>query len=67
MPCESLPNLLTVAEVAAWLKTSKKSIYAQVSRGQLPGIVRVGSRVLFDESTLLSWLEEKRADHRRSC
>jgi excisionase family DNA binding protein len=51
-----LPHLLTPTEVAGLLRTSKTAIYARIERGQLPGVVRVGHRVLVRESDLLEWL-----------
>ena len=54
-----LPALLTLTEVAALLRTSKKAIYAMVERGQLPGIVRIGRRVLIREDDLLDWPGQK--------
>jgi excisionase family DNA binding protein len=56
----ALPTLLTVEEVAAWLRTTPKGVYAMAERGQLP-VTRVGARVLFDEADLLRWLSERRA------
>jgi len=55
-----LPELMTVAEVAVWLKTTDKAIYAMVSRRQIP-VVRLGKRVLFDRDELVDWIAEKRA------
>jgi hypothetical protein len=40
-------GLLTVPEVAEWLRTSSKAIYAMSDRGQLPGAIRVDSRDLW--------------------
>ena len=63
----ALPELLTAREVAAWLKTSRKAIYTMVERGQLPGVVRVGKRLLFCRETLLRWTREGPAlSHRES-
>ena len=53
------PVLLTPNEVAELLRTSRKAIYAMVERGQLPGIVRIGRRVLVREDALLDWLRQK--------
>ena len=53
------PSLLTPAEVAELLRTTRKAIYAMVERGQLPGVVRIGRRVLFREAELLDWLCQK--------
>jgi excisionase family DNA binding protein len=51
--------LLTPDDVASLLRTSRKAIYAMVERGQLPGIVRIGRRVLLREAELIEWLRQK--------
>jgi excisionase family DNA binding protein len=53
------PVLLTPNEVAEILRTSRKAIYSMVERGQLPGIVRIGRRLLLREEALLDWLRQK--------
>ena len=53
------PTLLTAGEVAGMLRTSRKAIYAMAERGQLPGTIRIGRRLLFHESDLLEWLRQK--------
>jgi len=53
------PVLLTPNEVAELLRTSRKAIYSMVERSQLPGIVRIGRRVLVREEALLDWLGQK--------
>src|SRR4029450_174372 len=53
----SLPLLLTVSETGELLRTSRKAIYSMVERGQLPGIVRVGRRVLIRSRDLLDFLD----------
>lgn len=55
-----LPDLLTPDEVAAWLKTSRKAIYAKAERGTIPGATHVGSRLYFFRSDLLRWAEQGR-------
>ncbi len=60
MLSESLPTLLTVEEVAVALRTSPQGIYAMVARGQLPGVLRIGRRVLVRKDALVSWLDQKR-------
>lgn len=52
--------LLTVEDVAEFLSTSRKGVYAQVARGQLPGVVWVGHRMLFRPEPLHQWLHGKR-------
>jgi excisionase family DNA binding protein len=55
---QRVPTLLTTAEVADLLRTSRKAIYAMVERMQLPGVVRIGRRVLVREDALLDWLRQ---------
>jgi excisionase family DNA binding protein len=52
--------LLTAREVADLLRTSRMSIYAMVARRQLPGVTRIGRRVLFRTEELLHWLDQNR-------
>ena len=56
-----LPLLLTVDEAAALLRTSRRAIYMMLERHQLPGVTRIGRRVLFRSADLLDWLDQKRA------
>ena len=51
--------LLTPREVAELLRTSRKGVYAMVERRQLPGVTRLGRRVLFRADVLLHWLRQK--------
>jgi excisionase family DNA binding protein len=53
------PVLLTVDEVATYLRTTRAAIYHQVARHQLPGVVRVGRRVLVRRAVLEKALDEK--------
>ena len=55
-PPES-PELLTVPETATLIRTTPKAVYALVERGQLPGVVRLGRRVLVRREMLLSALD----------
>src|SRR5215467_1790816 len=55
------PWLLTVEEVATLLRTSRKAIYAMAERGLLPGVTRVGRRILVRRDDLLHWLRQKSA------
>jgi excisionase family DNA binding protein len=61
MTSAPVPHLLTPDEVAGVLRTTKKAIYAMVERAQLPGVVRIGRRVLIREEALLDWLRQKAA------
>jgi excisionase family DNA binding protein len=56
MPEEG-PELLTAQEVAAYLRTSRAAVYHLIERGQLPGVVRVGRRVLVRRDVLQTALD----------
>jgi len=56
-----LPLLLNVDETATILRTSRMAVYAMAARGQLPGLTRLGRRVLVRSDVLLDWLDQKRA------
>jgi excisionase family DNA binding protein len=58
---ESLPLLLTVSETAALLRTTRKAVYAMIERGLLPGVTRIGRRVLVRSGDLLEFLDHNRA------
>ena len=53
------PILLTATEVAELLRTSRKAIYTMIERAQLPGVTRIGRRVLVRQDALLDWLRQK--------
>ena len=57
----SLPALLTSGEVAALLRMTRKAVYAMVERGQLPGVVRLGRRVLFRQDAMVDFVRQKSA------
>jgi excisionase family DNA binding protein len=55
--CDSLPLLLTPWEAGELLRTSRKAIYSMVERGQLPGVTRVGRRLLIRSADLVDFLD----------
>ena len=55
------PMLLTAEETADLLRTSRKAVYVMTERGQLPGVTRIGRRVLYRRDDLIGWLDQKRA------
>ena len=61
MTREPLPLLLTVVETAALLRTTRKAVYAMIERGLLPGVTRIGRRVLIRSADLLDFLDHNRA------
>ena len=57
----TMPLFFNVDEAADVLRTTRKAVYAMVERGQLPGITRLGRRILFRTDVLLDWLRQKSA------
>ena len=45
-------ELLTVKETAKLLRTTPKGVYTMIERGRLPGVVRLGRRVLVRSADL---------------
>ena len=58
---DAMPLLLTVDDAADLLRTTRRAIYAMLERRQLPGVIRVGRRILIRSAELLEWLDQKRA------
>ena len=56
-----LPILLRAEDVADLLRTSRKAVYAMAQRGALPGVTRVGRRLLINRDDVVKWLQERRA------
>jgi excisionase family DNA binding protein len=56
---DAAPEFLIVKEVASLLRTTPKAIYTMVERAQIPGVLRIGRRLLFRREVLLQWLLEK--------
>ena len=60
MAGEGLPDLVTADEVGAWLKITRKAVYAKAERGTLPGATYIGRRLYFIRSVLLRCVEQGR-------
>ena len=56
-----LPRFLIAEETAQLLRTTRKAVYALAERGQLPGVVRIGRRLLVRQDALVDWLDQKHA------
>lgn len=54
----SIPLVMTVEEVADLLRVNRKTVYDAASRGEIPGVRRIGGRTLrFYGPALAKWLE----------
>ena len=62
-----LALLLTVAETAEVLRTSRKAIYDMAARGKLPGAVHVGRRLLVRRADLLGFLAGRGSSPGGTC
>jgi excisionase family DNA binding protein len=51
-------SLVTVAEMALWLRVSVDTIRRWAIRGTLPAL-RVGGRIMFHRQTVLAWLRAR--------
>ena len=58
---QEIPFFLTADDTAELLRTSRKAIYAMAHRGELPGVTRIGKRLLIRRDDLLRFLDESRA------
>jgi excisionase family DNA binding protein len=55
----AVDRLLTVQELAEFLRLTPKGVYAMVEARRIP-FIRVSNRVRFRQSDVLAWLEENR-------
>ena len=51
-----LDDLLTVRELAKWLRLSESHIYSLVSKKKIP-FNKIGGKVLFDKQQIKNWIE----------
>jgi len=59
-----LPAVLTVEEVADVLRVDRKTAYAAIAEGGVPGVRRVGRCIRVSRDALLKWLDEGGAQTR---
>lgn len=55
----AIDRLLTVRELAEFLRLTPKGVYAMVEARRIP-FIRVSNRVRFRQSDVINWLEENR-------
>lgn len=60
-------DLLTVAELATMLRVERKTAYKLVEEGDVPGVRRIGPRLIrLHRATVVAWLETgERGDSRK--
>ena len=55
VPAVEPPEVMTVREVAAFLRLDRKTVYDAAARGELPAR-RVGRRLVVSRAALVAWL-----------
>jgi len=63
MTSDALPIYLTPDEAAAVLRTTRKAIYVKVERRQIPGVRRIGKKILICSAELVRWIEDQQDAH----
>ena len=61
MNADGLPIYLTPGEAAHVLRTTRKAIYVMVERRRLPGVKKIGKRILIHAASLLKWVDQQEA------
>jgi excisionase family DNA binding protein len=51
--------VMTVAELARLLRLNRKTVYAAVSHGEIPGARRIGHSFRVSREAVLAWLHHK--------
>ena len=51
------PEKVGISQAAEITGFSVNSLYQMKSKGTIPGVVKVGSKLLFDTATLRKWVE----------
>ena len=58
-------QILTLKEVASYLKLAEKTAYKLVAEGKLPGF-KVGGSWRFKKEDIAQWIEENKKSHKPS-
>ena len=56
---EALPESLTVDEFAALVRVDRKTAYAAIQDGKIPGVRRIGRCIRINRDAVLPWLAGK--------
>lgn len=51
------PEKINVVQASELTGYSKNSLYQMHSKGQVPGALKVGGKLMFDTATLRNWVE----------
>lgn len=59
------PAVITVDELASLLRVDRKTAYAAVVRGEVPGVRRLGRCIRISREAVMAWLAQGDAPARR--
>lgn len=62
---DTLPPVLTVEEVADLMRVDRKTAYAAIADGGVPGVRRLGRCIRVSRDVFVRWLEEGDQQARR--
>ena len=60
-----LPNVLKVDEVARLLRLDRKTVYALVNDGEIPGARKLRGAIRISRDAVLDWLRQGSVPHAR--
>jgi excisionase family DNA binding protein len=66
---EPQPSVMNVEELAALLRVNRKTVYEALSRGEIPGAIRLGATYRILRHAVLQWLasgQDRAARSRRN-
>ena len=61
---DTLPEVITVGELAKLLRIARGSAYRAVNAGEVPGVIRVGKSLRLHRDTVLRWMAQGRVSQR---
>lgn len=50
------PRVMTVEELASFLRVNHKTVRDAIARGEIPGVRRIGTTIRIHTDTMLGWL-----------
>ena len=54
---------LNVEGLARMMEWHQQTVYKKAARGEIPGMIRIGTRLRFKYSAIEEWLESKAVTH----
>jgi excisionase family DNA binding protein len=52
------PEVMTVDELADFMRVDRKSIYAAIQRREIPGVTKLGKTIRIHRPTVVAWLRD---------